>query len=896
MSFLDRVRYQARIWFRRSRHDREREEEIGFHLALDAMQNAHSSEKEGADSAARRRFGNVTYHTEEARYMSGMTWVEQVVQDLRFAVRSFRRTPSFVVVAVLTIAVGIGGNTAIFSAVHALLLRPLPLHDPDRLMELSMTRPADGDRPGSDAEVWSVPKFRVIRENQDAFAGVALYSASQVTLRSDRGAEQFPAEVVDPDYHALLGVQAVLGRGFHEEEGGPGSGATVVVASHRFWQRELGADSNLASLHVDLGGERFRVVGVMPEGFRGLTGRAEMWLPMGSQPAFVGEEPWNHSFQAVGRLRPDVSGAGGIAEMHRLGTQADQAYPHPRSGVHWGATARPLNGTRVDPIVRQSVLILLVAVGLVLLIACANVANLFLIRAAGRQREIEVRLALGAARRRLLRQLLTESMLIAATGGVLGLGLAWWGTGVLAALDPTDALRVQRLDGLGMVEFSAIHLDGAALAVTGLLVVVAGVLFGLVPALTATRTRSYLTLGSGRATGAQKRHLPGRMLVVGELALAVLLLVDSGLMIRTLANLVAVDPGFRPEQILTMRVSPRGAVETGALPSWYDRLTEQIQAVPGVTEVALIDCPPLNGGCNGTVALLREGPSPAEGVLPEVGVHWISSNWPVTARVPLLAGRLFDPRDRMGAPKVVLVSETAARTLWPGQDPLGRPISVGQGGFWDDTARVVGVIGDVRFGTLDAPVEADVYLPYAQSPNVRTMLFVRSALTMGALVQPVTDAIHAVSPTIPVFDVQPLSDRVARASAHARFLATLLGLFALVALILAGLGVYGVIAFGVSERRREMGIRAALGASREDVVRMVVAQGARLALSGLVIGVLLALLGTRVLSAILYGVVPSDPATFVVIVAILLGAALLASWIPARRAARVQPVEVLKAD
>lgn len=896
MSLLDRVRYHARVWFRRGRHDREREEEIRFHLALDAMQEGDGPEGDRADSAARRRFGNIGYHTEEARHMSGITWVEQLFQDLRFALRSFRRTPSFTIVAVLTIAVGIGGNTAIFSAVNALLLRPLPLHDPDRLMDLSLTRPAEGDRPASDVEPWSVPKFRVVRENQHGFAGLSLYSETQVTHRSDGGAEQIPAEVTDPEYHRILGVQPVIGRGFVEDEGRPGSGVAVVIAGHQFWQRALGADSSLADLGVDLGGVRYSVVGVMPEGFRGLTGRAELWLPMGSQPAFVGEEAWSLSFRAVGRLEGGLPVPRGIAELNRLGNQADLTFPHFRAGVHWGATARPLDATRVDPVIRQSVLILFVAVGLVLLIACANVANLFLVRAAGRQREIEVRLALGAARRRLLRQLLTESMLISAIGGMLGLGLAWWGTRALAALNPADALRVQSLDGLGMVDFSAIQLDGAALGATALLVILAGLLFGLVPALTATRTSTPHTLGAGRTTTAGGRHVTGRILVIGELALAVLLLVGSGLMIRTLANLLAVNPGFESGQVLTMRISPRGAVETNGLPALYDQLTERIRAVPGVTEVALIDCPPLNGGCNGTVALRRDVPPPVDGVFPEVGVHWISSNWPVTARVPLVAGRLFDSHDRMGAPKVVLVSETAAENLWPGQDPIGRPISVGQGGFWEDTATVVGVIGDVQFRTLDAPREADVYLPYAQSPNTRLMLFVRSALTLDPLVKPVTDAIRAVAPTIPVFDVQPLSDRVARASAHARFSATLLGLFAAVALVLAALGVYGVIAFGVSQRRREMGIRTALGAAREDVVRMVVAQGARLAVGGLVIGVLLALLGTRVLSAFLFGVVPSDPLTYAVIVGILLGAALLASWIPARRAARVQPVEVLKAE
>ncbi|MGE0440330.1 MAG: ABC transporter permease [Gemmatimonadales bacterium] len=898
MSLIDGLRYRLRAWLTPGAVDREREDEVRFHLALESeRQAARAASTRDAAHAARRRFGNVTVHLEEARAVSGRTSLERFAQDLRFALRSFARTPSFTLIAVLTLAVGIGGNTAIFSAANALLMRPLPLREPGRLLELSMTSPPQFGRPGSDHAVWSYPKFEAFRETQRSFSDLALYTESQVTLRGTDGAERLTVETVGASYLRTLGIDPIRGRSFSDAENRPGSGTQVAVVSHRLWERILGADPAAVGRTLDLGGTPVEIIGIMPPGFAGLTGIAELWLPLGAEPGFIAEEAWSHSYRAVGRLAPEATVAGAIADAVRGGVEVNRRFPPPALAAAgaWGATARPLDASRVDPRIRQSILVLLAAVGLVLLIACANVANLFLVRAAGRQREIAVRLALGAGRRRLVRQLLTESLLLAGMGGVAGLAVAWWGVRALAALNPADAFRVQQLGGLGLVSFATISVDGAAFAFAAGLVLVTGLLFGLVPAIRATRPSLTAELKNATGRGAGRRFPAGTALAIGEMALAVVLLVGSGLMIRSLLKLLAVDPGLDVTRTLTLRLNPRDAVGRDSLPAFYDALLDRVAAVPGTDGAALIDCPPLNGGCNGTVIALRDRPAPS-GDQPEVGVHWISPNWPAVARVPLRAGRLFDGGDRIGTRKVVLVSETAARTLWPGEDPLGRPVSVGQGGFWQDTAYVVGVVGDVRFETLGQEPAADVYLSYGQSLSGRAMLFVRTTADPAALTRPVVAALREVAPTAPTYDIRTFESRVARSTTQARFGATLFGLFAAVALLLAGLGVYGVISFGVTQRYRELGIRTALGASGGEVVRMIVREGATLAVTGLGIGALLALFATRVLGSLLFGVSPADPVTYAAITVVLVGAALLASWIPARRAAAVAPVEVLRED
>jgi len=898
MRLLDMLRYRLRVLLRPGRHASELDEEIRFHLSLESMQREHAARgalsATDAQWAAQRRFGNLTTTKEEAREMSGLGFFDTTEQDVRFALRSFRRSPGFTAVAVLTLAVGIGANTAIFSAVNAMLLRPLPFEAPDRLMQVSLTVPARGDSPGRDDIPWSYPKFAVFRKAQTIFTDITLWSASQGTIRVGADAERTNYEVVDGHYLPTFGIRPAIGRNFSAEEDATPGGAKVVILSDGFWQRRLNADSAVLGRSVSIDGDVFTIVGVLPAGFRGISGRAELFVSYMSQDAQMLNEPFSHGWDMIARLGPGVTPERAKVVVRQLGGVVADAFANPRiKNERWGAIARELDRTRVDPVVRRSLLVLLGAVALVLLIACANVANLFLVRAAGRRREIAVRLAVGAGRRRLVRQLLTESVVLSMLGGVASIVVAWWGVKLLAALDPTKTLRIN-LGGIGAISFQSIRLDPAAFAFAAGLTIVTGLVFGLVPALQSTRPSLAGDLKTETARFAGTRGLTSRnALAVVEIALAVVLLAGSGLMIRSLANLIGVRPGFDAERVLTMRFNLIG-VGQDSMPAFYDQLVTRLGSIPGATDVGLADCPPLNGGCNGTILVHRDRPAPAPGAEPNVGVHWVTPGWFTTMRVPLRSGRVFANSDRRGTQKVVVVSETAARRYWPGEDPIGRPVSVFQGGFDVDTAYVVGVVGDVRFGTLDSLPEPDVYLSYYQSARGRMMMFVRTAGDPRSVIGAVRREVATLAPGVPLYDVRPMRERVADAMGYARFSATLLAAFAMVALALAALGTYGVISFGVSQRTKEIGIRVALGATRQNVLRLVVGQGVGLAVTGGALGLMGALATTRVLRSLLYGVAPSDPATLVAIVVVLVVAVIVASWLPARRAAGVHPAEALR--
>ncbi len=889
MSAFDALRYRLttlrRALFDRDAYRRELNAELTHHLELDAMH-------QGGAGAARARFGDPRRVRETLVDRTGASAVDALRQDVRFALRTLRTSPGFTLVAVLTLAIGIGANTAIFSAVNALLVRPLPFAAPHELMQVGTTAPASGDRPARENGIWSYPKFVVFRDAQTSFRDLALWTEWQSVLRGDDGAERVMSEVVSATYLRTLGVRPALGRDFVSEEDRTPAVRTAII-SDALWSRRFDADTTVLGRTLTVDNEPFTIVGVLPPGFRGLSGKAEFLVPVMSRPADELQEAWNHSFPVVARVLPTVPYARVEADVARLGRLVDATYPDPDDPtVHGGADVRPLNAMRVAPPVRRALLVLFGAVGLVLLIACVNVANLLLVRASGRSREIALRLALGAGRRRLVRQLMTESLLLAAGGGAAGLALAWWSVRVLSRIDAAQALRSARLEGLGAVSFESIRLDGSALAVAAALVVATGVLFGLVPALQATRPRGALKEQSTRG-GASRASQRGRSaLAAAEIALALVLLAGSGLMLRSLAKLLEVRVGVDPASVLVMRLGAQG-VSRDSLPPLYDQILERLAALPGVAGVALGDCPPLNGGCNGTFARPRDRPEPTPGHEIEAGVHWITPSWTEVMRVPLLRGRTFTRADRVGTPKVVVINETAARTMWPGEDPLGKGISVGQGGFHDDTARVVGVVGDVKYHTLDAPATPDVYLSYFQSPS-RIGIYVRTVGDPLALAEPVRRALREIAPDAPLYDVRTLTSRFGDAMAFARMSAILLASFAAVALALATLGVYGVVSYAAAQRTREMSIRVALGASRQDVARLVLRHGLGIALAGGVVGLLGALAATRVLRSLLFGVAPTDPATFAAIGAVLLATALLASWTPARRAARAAPAEALR--
>lgn len=820
---------------------------------------------------------------------------DSAVQDVRYALRGLARRPGFTVVAILTLAVGIGANTAIYSAVDALLLRSLPYREPSRLMDVAL-RDAEGE-----PSPWSYPKYLVFRDAQRSYSSLALNTELQATL-TGANPERVGLEEVGARYLSILGVRVALGRDFPAElDAGPGARKFALI-SDALWQRRFGADEKVVGRTIDIDGAPYEIAGVLPPGFKGLSGKADAITPLTSRAASGLNEAWSLEFSLVGRLKDGVPPQRAEEEAARLGKTVYDAFPMGQGSLTtskstaWGAIARPLDTIRVASALRRSLLVLFGAVGMVLLVACVNLANLLLGRANARRQEIAIRRAVGASRGRLIRLLLTESCTLALLGGVASVAVAWWATRLLSAMNPRDTLRAQGLDGaLGAVGFDSIRLDGRALAFTFLVAVTVGVLFGIIPALQATRKELTQELKDPRASAGPRwrRGVSRRALVVAEVSLALILLVGSGLMVRSLRNLLNVDAGFDARDVLTLRLTiPPGVAAPDSLAGFYAELQSAIAALPGVRQVALADCPPLNGGCNGTIMTFPDRTQSITGNA-MTGVHWVSPDWFATMRVPLKRGRLFTVDDRANAPRVVLINEEAARRYFPGEDPLGKRVKVYQGGF-DAGATVVGIVGDVRYGTVDSTARADTYISYGQSRLQRMMIFVRTDRDPVALAPAIRAAIKRLAPLDPVYDIKPMSERVGAATAQARFSAILLALFATAALALAAIGIYGVMSFNVAQRTREIGIRMALGAEVSNVLWLVIGEGAWMAGLGVLVGIAGALAATRVLRTMLFGIAPTDLATYGSIVVIVAGAALVASWIPARNAARVEPSVALR--
>lgn len=822
--------------------------------------------------------------------------LETIVQDLRYAARGLARRPAFTAVAALTLAIGIGATTAIFSAVNVLLLRPLPYARPDELMKLSLIVPPRGERPAIDDMVWSYPKYTVMRDAQRSFRLVVLYSDAQTTLTSD-DPERLSGELVGARYFELLGIPLQRGRAFDPAiDAGPDAPRQVII-SDALWQRRFNADPSIVGRVVDIDRQPWVVIGVAPAEFTGLTGEAQLFMPITTRSARDLAGAQSHEFFAVGRRKPGVTAAQAQAEMTALGKRINDTYPNEYDSTPWSAKATALDDARLAPTVKQSLLVLFGAVGFVLLIACVNVAGLLMGRASARRREIAVRLAIGAGRARLVRLMLAESTLLALIGGVASVAVAWLGVRGLATINPANTLRVTRDGGLGAMAFSAIRLDWTALAFTFGVAMVVGLVFGLIPALSASSeslTGALKDDAHGRWSRSGGGMATRRLLVVAEVALAIVLLAGSGLMLRSLGKLLAIDSGFDGRGVLTFRLSiPPGGMARDSMPGFYAQVEERMRALPGVSDVGLNNCAPLSGGCNGTGLIRLDRPKVDFGHAPGVGIHWASPSWFATMHIPLLRGRLMTGADRAGMPKVVVINEAAAKKIFPGEDPIGKHVMLGQGGL--DDAEVIGIVGGVRQQVDSAP-SPDVYGAYTQAPRAGMMVFLRTSRNPASLANEVRRAIHDIAPKLPVYDMRTMDERTAAVTARARFSATLLALFALTALSLAAIGIYGVMSLAVSARSRELGIRIALGADQARVKRLVIGEGAGLAAFGVAIGLVAALLATRAMRAMLYDLAPSDPLTYGAVIAVLGLTAVAAAWLPARRAARVDPVEALRAD
>ena len=797
--------------------------------------------------------------------------MDTLLQDLRYALRSLRRNPGFTAAAVLTLALGIGANSAIFSVVRGVLLRDLPYPEPAQLMTVW------GHYPSTGRSTVSLPDYRDWREGSRSFDELAARYGRTVNLSGTGEPEQVTNDLVTTNFFRALGVGPALGRGFLEEEGVTGTGE-VAVLSHALWQRRFGGDTALVGRTVLLNGTPYTVVGITPAGFRFMRD-VDVWTPLALD---LPTQRRAEFLTVFGRLRPGATREQAKADVDAVARRLAAEYPETNAG--WTSLeVLPLKDYLVGD-VRPALLVFSGGVALVLLIACANVANLLLARATSRAREISVRMALGAGRTRLMRQLLTESMLLALVGGIAGVALAVW------------AVRALQLGASGLLpRLDEVQVDGMVIVFSLVLATVTGLLFGLAPALRlAGGTVAGMLRDGTRASGDRRVARFRNGLVLGEVALAVVLLVGATLLIRSFDRLSRVDLGFDTEGVLTYAlVLPSAVVEDeGQLPALYDRILEQTRALPGVQSVAMTTGVPMGGANYITFAI--EGRTPPPDVGEDVQPFAVTPEHFVTLGIPLRRGRLLDERDAAGAPAVAVVSDELVRRFFGGGDPIGRRIRVDGGE--ESWLTIVGVVGDVAQEEVTAAPYPQIYASLAQNPQRSVAVVLRTAGDPATLAQPARQALAAAAPGIPPRDLRTLEERVADTIAMPRVSAAVIGLFAALALALAAIGLYGVLAYSVVQRTREIGIRIALGARRAEVLGLIVRQGMRPALAGIAVGLVAALAATRVLASLLYGVTTTDPSTFVAVPLFLAAVSLLAAWLPARRAAGVDPMVALRED
>jgi putative ABC transport system permease protein len=797
------------------------------------------------------------------------------------------KQPGFTLIAVITLSLGIGANTAIFSVVNALLLRPLPYRQPEQLVKVfrAPPDPAQGMLPS----IWSYPRFEMLRDGNQSFAEVAGFNQSPYNLTGTDAPERLQVEMVSDGYFPLLGVNTIIGRSFTAEDAG-----TVAQLGYGIWQRRYGGDPQVVGRTIELDKEAFTIVGVLPPGFRGQSGTADVWLPMMAAPKFVRTvltHPNDHWFQVIARLKDGVTLVQAQADMQRLSVQIEQKYPSPPDRAPGNAKVpvlEPFQAAKVEPALRTSFLLLLGAVGLVLLIACANVANLLLARAVARQREFALRAALGASRLRLLRQLITESLLLALVGGALGVLLARWGVTLLMHIRPRDNAEFWTAY-THTFNFFTVNLDWRVLGFNFALALLTGLLFGLLPALQSSFINVNEALKEGAGFHGQRKSSVRSLLIVGEIALALVLLSGAGLMINSLLRLQSVNLGFAPENLLTMTVYSRDAKL-----EFYEQLVARLQAAPGVEAASFSRNVPLLGRYARAVIDI-EGRADVKQA--GVGFHSVSPDFFKTLGIALYRGRVFTPQDRAGAPRVALINKAAAERFFPGEDPIGkrlRPYVHTQYQTSELFIEIVGVVADVQYGRLEEAIGPDVYVSALQPTDQMRMLIVRSRVEAAALTAAVQREVLALDRNVPVTAVQTMQERAAEVTSRTRFIAVLLGLFAGLALMLAGIGIYGVMAYSVSARRRELGIRMALGAQAPDVLKLVIGQGMKLALAGMALGLVASVALTRTIKNLLFGVSATDPLTFATITLLLIAVALLACYVPARRGAKVDPMIALR--
>jgi predicted permease len=881
---------RLRSMLRRNRLDQDLDEELRSHLEMRAADNlAAGMPPEQARYEAQKRFGNTTLLKQDAREVDIVRWLDEAARDFRHALRMLQRSPGFTTVAVLTLALGIGANTAIFSVIDAVLLRPLPYHEPDQLV---MVWENNSQHPNPHNTV-SPPNFLDWQNRNTVFSSMAYMFDGRDNLTGNGDPQEVVVQDVSANFFSLLGVNLLLGPGFTPENGQAGHD-NVVILGYGIWKERFAGDPAIVGKSIVLNGHPQTVVGVAPQNFQWFikdgsltSAKPQMWSP------FVFPQSWsNHNdmgrfITVVARLKPGANRSQAQTQMTAIASQLEHEYPD--ADGHWGVNVVSLRD-QISGELRPALLVLFGAVAFVLLIACANVSSLLLARAASREREMAIRTAIGASRWRIARQLLMESLLLALIGGGIGVALAVWGTNALLAASPRNLLDMHSVSmDLPVLSF--------ALAAT----LLAGLLFGFLPSYISAHSRISETLKEGgRGTSsANRRAFARNAFVVAQLGLALVLLTGSGLLIRSFVRLIGVDPGFDTGHLLTFKVSlPRAKYGKDPLClAFFQQLLARLSVVPGVRSATMESFPPLAGLGAATAVHLLGQPSLALSDLPVTNVQVVGSNYFNTMNIPLRAGRLFNAQELAQERHVTIINQAFADKYLHGLNPLGQKAAIYMKSLSENElqpSEIIGVVGDVHQLGLDTTPEPTVYWPHPELVMSGMTILVRTANDPLSIASAARTALQQLDPELPLAGVATMDQLLADSLSRSRFTMLLLGIFSAVALVLAAVGIYGLIAYSVTQRTQELGIRIALGAQRRDVLRLVLAQGARLTLLGVALGVFAALVLSRLLATLLFNVSATDPLTFTGVAALLAVVALLACFIPARRATRVDPIVALR--
>ncbi len=874
----------ARDLFRVKRSERELDAELRFDIAQRVEANMRSGmTRKDAERSARREFGSAALAKEECRDERGTQFFEQLWQDVRFGARMLRKNPGFTIAAVLTLALGIGANTAIFSVVEGVVLAPLPYSQPDSLVTVWESNYHAPKMGVSDRD------FQDWRRNAQSFQKMGTFTAQDYDLSAPGTPEHLDGNLISADFFSTLGVKLAIGREFSSDEDRQG-GAPAVIISDRLWRIRFSASSAALGRNITLDGVDYTIVGILPADFQFIEGHPDIFTPIGQGPPTLVNDRTIHALEAIARLKPGVTTAQAQIEMSAVQSNIDSLYPATDKGI--GSVVVPLQEQIVGN-ARGTLLIILGASGLVLLIACANVASLLLARATTRSREFAIRSALGASRARVIRQLLTESLILSFSGGALGLLIAKWGLNPLLAAAPNS-----------LPSSASIGVNAPVLFFTFGVSIAVGILFGLAPALKSSRSDIQSVLKEAGRGSTSTHHRAQGSLVIVQMALTLVLLVSAGLLFRTIRHMWNINPGFDTQHTITFKVGlpPSVNANPSDIGVAYHQLIERIREIPGVQAADFTNIVPLSEQDNGTPFWIGPQKLTSTAEAPRLLMFWTGADYLKSMGIPPLEGRFFNAGDTINSAQVIVIDGTLARTYFPDKDPVGQSMTIN---IWG-TARVIGVVGHVTHWGLDRPnfyTQNQAYGSFYQLSGPAMSLFkdqiilVHTPLPSAAIIPKIRNIVYTMGGGGPIFNIQTIQEIVSRSMSPQRFPMILLGAFAALALLLASVGIYGVISYSVTLRVHEIGIRMALGAEKQNIFRMVIGQGLQLAIAGLAIGAASALILARVLSSfshLIYGIGVGDPLTFAAVSFLLTCVAILACYIPARRATRVDPMTALR--